>query len=86
MGLFRKQRPSLATVRGRALRCLVCGGGGFWSRTIKLNTSGMEFLDLGWANASALGLICAECGYVHEFAGKAVQLWKADGGYPPGAE
>jgi hypothetical protein len=86
MGLFGKRQPSLATVRRRAFRCLVCGGHAFWTRDIKMNTTGMEFLDLGWANASALGLICAECGYLHEFAGQSVELWKVDGGYPPGAE
>jgi hypothetical protein len=36
----------------------------------------MEFLGVEWANASATGLICTDCGYVHEFAGDAVQLYK----------
>jgi predicted nucleic-acid-binding Zn-ribbon protein len=84
MGLFRKARPRLATVRGRALQCLVCGGGEFWDREVKLNSTGMEFLNLAWANRSALGLLCARCGYVHEFVGDAVKLWDRDGGYPAG--
>jgi len=86
MGLFRKKSPTLATVRGQALTCVVCRGRTFWNREIKLNTTGMEFLDLGWANESAVGLVCASCGYVHEFLGGMVELWKADGGYPAGAE
>jgi hypothetical protein len=76
MGLFSKPRPVTATIADRPLACLVCGSGQFWNQEVKLNTTGMELLDLGWANQSALGLICASCGFVHEFAGKAVQLWK----------
>jgi len=82
VGLFGKRSPVLATVAGRPLRCLVCGGPEFWHREVKLNSTGMELFDLGWANQSALGLLCATCGYVHEFTGKAVELWKRDGGYP----
>lgn len=84
MGIFRKREPSLVTVHNRPLRCLVCGHETFWDRDVKLNSTGMELLDLGWANRSALGLICASCGYVHEFVGDAVALWKLDGGYPRG--
>jgi hypothetical protein len=36
----------------------------------------MEFLGVEWANASATGLICNDCGYVQEFAGNAIQLYK----------
>ncbi|PKW17392.1 hypothetical protein [Saccharopolyspora spinosa] len=86
MGLFRST-PKLATVLGRAFRCLVCGCSEFWDREVKLNTSAAEFFDLAWANRSALGLICARCGYVHEFAGRdKPELWKLDKGYPAGAE
>ncbi len=86
MGLFGGKRPDLATVRGRAMRCLVCAGPGFWKREIKLNSTGAEFLGLAWANQSALGLVCADCGYVHEFVGREVELWDSKRGYPAGAE
>jgi predicted nucleic-acid-binding Zn-ribbon protein len=82
MGIFRKRRPYLATVHNRPFRCLACGGHEFWDREVKLNSTGMELLDLGWANQSALGLICAGCGYVHEFVGDAACVWEQDGGYP----
>jgi hypothetical protein len=52
---------------GAALACLVCGGGDFTRREIKLNTTGMAFLDLDWANRSGEGAICRACGYVHTF-------------------
>jgi hypothetical protein len=81
-GIFRKRRPSLATVHNRPLRCIICQHEAFWDREVKLNSTAMELLDLAWANRSALGLICANCGFVHEFLGAAVALWKADDGYP----
>lgn len=36
---------------------------------------------MAWANTSGIGLICAECFYVHTFLG-AVKLWKPEEGYP----
>lgn len=72
----------LATVLGRPLRCLVCGGATFDRREVKLNTSGMEWMGLGWANRSATGAVCATCGFVHEFLGEAVQFWDRQHGYP----
>jgi hypothetical protein len=80
MGLFRDDTPHLATVLRRPLRCLVCDGPEFTGREVKINTSGMEFFDLGWANRSALGVVCVSCGFVHEFLGDSVEFW--DGGYP----
>ncbi|MEU4681061.1 hypothetical protein [Micromonospora sp. NPDC023737] len=73
MGLS-KRSPYVATINGEIFRCVVCQGGLFTSRTIKLNTGVMEFLDMAWANKSSLGLICTNCGYVHEFLGDAVRL------------
>jgi hypothetical protein len=67
-----------APVYGRALRCLVYDGREFWDREAKLNSSGIELFNLAWANQSALGLLCAGCGYVHEFVGEAVARWDRD--------
>ncbi|CAI9409071.1 hypothetical protein [Nocardioides sp. T2.26MG-1] len=52
---------------GTTLSCLVCGGGRFTRREIKLNTTGLTFMDLDWANRSGEGAICRACGYVHTF-------------------
>jgi predicted nucleic-acid-binding Zn-ribbon protein len=76
MGLFSRPKPVTAAVHDKPIACLVCGGGEFWTREIKLNTTGMELFDLAWANQSALGLVCASCGYVHEFVGDNVQMWE----------
>lgn len=58
----------------RFLSCQVCGGVSFARREIKLTTTGMTFLDLDWMNASAEGVVCVRCGFVHTFLGSAHQL------------
>lgn len=79
-------RESLVTIGdGQPFTCLVCEGDLFYDRQIKLNTTGLELLGIEWANRSATGLICCECGYVHTFAAE-VALWDPDGGYPEQAE
>jgi hypothetical protein len=77
MGLFsgRSNHPNLVTIGDRRFHCMFCQGERFWYRSVKMNTTGMEFFDLGWANQSSHGLICAACGYVHEFMGDNVRLW-----------
>ncbi|MEV1145239.1 hypothetical protein [Micromonospora sp. NPDC049799] len=40
-----KRSPYVATINGDVFRCVVCQGGLFTSRTIKLITGAMEFLD-----------------------------------------
>ena len=57
------------------LHCLVCRGQLFKDRQIKLNT--ME-----WLARYGTALICDRCGFVHTFAGGAVELWDPDKGYP----
>jgi predicted nucleic-acid-binding Zn-ribbon protein len=54
---------------GKEFRCLVCGGGRFQRREIKMNTTGLTFFNLDFANRSAVGVICRSCGFVHMFAG-----------------
>ena len=76
----------ISVTGAKLCRCLVCGGGEFWDREVMLNSSGMEFFNMAWANQSALGLLCATCGYVHEFVGDEVALWDREAGYPADAE
>ena len=59
----------------RQLFCLVCEGASFGYREVLMNTSGMTFLDLDWANKNAHGIICRSCGYVHTFMGDQVR-WR----------
>jgi hypothetical protein len=82
MAAFGRAKPRLATVFRQPFQCHVCEGRTFLDREVKLNTSGMEFLGLAWANPSAVGLVCLTCGYVHLFVEGPLELWKEDGGYP----
>jgi len=56
-------------VAGRTLRCLICSGTAFARREVKMNTTGMSFMNLDWANRSGVGAVCRTCGYVHTFLG-----------------
>jgi hypothetical protein len=56
-------------VAGRPLRCLVCSGRAFARREVKMNTTGMSFMNLDWANRSGDGAVCRTCGFVHTFLG-----------------
>jgi hypothetical protein len=61
--------------------CGVGQGKLFTAREIKLNTTGAEFFNLGWANKSANGLVCSQCGYLHAFVTQ-IEYWKPEDGYP----
>ncbi len=68
MGLFSKEKPVPVLFKsGKELTCLVCGGNRFYIREALLNTPGMTFLNLDWANATAQCKVCADCGYIHWF-------------------
>lgn len=66
MALFaEKSQP--VTISGHRLVCPVCGGEHFWQRSTQLNTAGLTFLKLDWANASAENYVCDTCGYMFWF-------------------
>ena len=69
-------KPVRAAIGDVWIRCTFCQGDLFRDREVKLNSSGMEFMNFGWANESATGLICWNCGYVHLFANRDVELYK----------
>jgi predicted nucleic-acid-binding Zn-ribbon protein len=52
---------------GDELKCVVCGHNEFLTRSAQLNTAGMSFLGLDWANESAVCNVCDRCGYIHWF-------------------
>lgn len=63
-----------AFVQGRQVRCVFCQGEEFAEREIKLNTTGMSFFNLDWANKAAVGLICEGCGYIQMFLNPQLQF------------
>ncbi len=56
--------------KGLKLECAICKNTTFWTRKTLMNTPGMSFLNLDWANKSAVNYVCSECGYVHWFLEK----------------
>jgi hypothetical protein len=62
------EEPRVTDPRQPGFTCLNCGGGSFTEREVKLNTSGMSFAGLDWANKSGEGYICNHCGFMHTFA------------------
>jgi hypothetical protein len=62
----------------RKLECVVCGGVSFGYREVLLNTSGMTYMGWDWLNKAAIGAICRDCGFVHEFLSDRLD-WRAPG-------
>jgi hypothetical protein len=71
--MARGAAPVSATIGTQKFVCTVCKSEWFWYRKIHL-TSGRELA--GWAKASATGLHCTVCGYLHLFYNENLQLWK----------
>lgn len=53
--------------RGLKLKCVICNNTKFWTRETLMNTRGMSFINLDWANKNATNYVCGDCGYVHWF-------------------
>ena len=51
-------------IAGTILECPVCKHDEFWERKTLMNTPGLTFLNLEWANRSALNYVCNSCGHV----------------------
>ena len=49
------------------LVCPICGGKKFFERKTLMNTVGMTFFDLDWANPEATNFICEDCSYIFWF-------------------
>ena len=60
--------------QGKNISCSHCGNGEFVEGAAQLNTAGMSFLNLDWANRSATTLACTGCGMVHWFLQKPERL------------
>jgi len=60
--------PSTFEVSGIRVVCPHCRHEQFEHRSILLNTPGMTFFGLDWANRTAAILICTTCGQIQWFA------------------
>ncbi|MDG4859514.1 hypothetical protein P8605_15345 [Streptomyces sp. T-3] len=70
-------KPVRAAIGNNWIHCQICEGDLFREREVKLNSFGLEFFKLAWADESATGLICWTCGYVHLFVNRNIQLYRA---------
>ncbi|TDB36805.1 MAG: DNA-binding protein [Actinobacteria bacterium] len=55
------------SVAGKGVVCSHCGGNEFDAGAALLNTRGMTFLNLDWANRNATLLICTNCSHIEWF-------------------
>lgn len=55
------------SIAGKAVTCSHCGNDTFEKADAQLNTPGMTFLGLDWANRTATALICDSCSHVELF-------------------
>ncbi len=54
-------------IQGKPIVCPQCGHNQFDFGSALLNTPGMTFLGLDWANRTATILACKECGHIDWF-------------------
>ncbi|WP_031528145.1 hypothetical protein [Dyadobacter crusticola] len=66
MGLFSEEAEEVL-IKGTSLVCPVCFNKTFWKRNAQLNTPGLTFLGLDWANRSATCYVCADCTHISWF-------------------
>lgn len=55
------------SVAERSVVCGHCGADHFVEGRAQLNTAGMTFMNLDWANRTAATLTCVSCGHIHWF-------------------
>jgi predicted nucleic-acid-binding Zn-ribbon protein len=64
---MQEENKGEVVIKGNKLTCPICTHAEFWSRETLMNTTGMSFFNLDWANRSAKNYICTACGYVFWF-------------------
>jgi uncharacterized protein len=56
--------PGQYIAAGKKIECPHCGGDEFAQGKAQLNTAGMTFFEVDWANKSATTLACTKCGSI----------------------
>jgi predicted nucleic-acid-binding Zn-ribbon protein len=74
MGIFDRssKEPFIGTyqIMNKIIICPNCGHDKFEMKDVLLNTAGMSFLGLDWANRSASALICTNCTRIEWYLNK----------------
>ncbi|NQT13384.1 MAG: hypothetical protein HQ582_11580 [Planctomycetes bacterium] len=60
-----KGEPARYSAGGKPIVCEHCGQQEFDEGQAQLNTAGMTFFGLDWANKNATTLMCDACGRIH---------------------
>lgn len=55
--------PNTLTKAGKTVTCPICGYDRFHTREALLNTRGLTFFNLDWANKKAAVYVCDQCGH-----------------------
>lgn len=71
---FSGDDSSRYSIAGIAVRCSHCDGEKFEIREALLNTAGMTFVRLDWANSPATVLVCANCSHLTWFLEEPEQI------------
>ncbi|HSK46666.1 MAG TPA: DNA-binding protein [Coriobacteriia bacterium] len=66
-GLSEPTGPGCFQVAGVQVKCSHCGGEKFDEGSALLNTPGLTFFNLDWANRDAFLLVCDRCGKIEWF-------------------
>lgn len=61
-------------INGSKIQCVYCGNHHFEFGEAQLNTAGLTFLNLEWANESASILACKNCSHIMWFAKSAKKV------------
>lgn len=65
--MSKKDQAGEIIIKDKKLVCPVCGHTNFYTRKSLLNTRGLTFFNLDWANRDAMNHICESCGYIYWF-------------------
>ena len=71
---FEEIGPGQFTQDDKPIRCPHCGNDHFEEGTAQLNTAGMSFLNLDWADRSATILACTRCGRIEWYLDRPERL------------
>ncbi|PKL83079.1 MAG: DNA-binding protein [Ignavibacteriae bacterium HGW-Ignavibacteriae-3] len=55
------------SISGKKIICPFCGHDFFEVKSVLMNTPGLTFFGLDWANRSAFAVICTKCGKIEWF-------------------
>ena len=67
-------KPGNYKIEGKTVQCPHCGNDKFAEGSGQLNSAGMTFLNLDWANKSASTLACSKCGRIEWFLQKPIRI------------